>query len=209
MANQNLGEEEQRKLKILESRTYKSQRASKQATIMALVHNLLIRGMNAIWQQGHYVQKPADVVDFLDFIDACIFTLKIHHSGEEEAAFPVIERSTGLKGIMDESVSEHHAFQQGLNQLSLHVKAIQEGNKAYNGEEVVGLLEVFAGPLLAHLENEIVTFEGLEKYHVDWDLFMQEFSAHIERAGHPVSLVTAIDRQALIISAGNLTSLCS
>ena len=57
--------------------------------------------------------KPEDITNFLNFINCWIFTAGEYHSGEE-GVFPVIEKLTGIKEIMDKNILEYHKFRQGL-----------------------------------------------------------------------------------------------
>lgn len=76
------------------------------ASHMALVHNVLIRGYNSIYQQAPHIQ-PADYRDFLGYCLAWHDMVQGHHDSEEEVLFPGIEEATGVKGIMDGEKAEH------------------------------------------------------------------------------------------------------
>ncbi len=70
------------------------------ASEMALVHNIVIRGLNSIYLQAPHI-KPVDEKSFCRYI-ACWYTLLHgHHHGEETMFFPAVEEMTGVKGIMD------------------------------------------------------------------------------------------------------------
>lgn len=70
------------------------------------MHNILIRCYNSIYLQAPKV-KPVDVPDFLQYCLVWQDAVHIHHTGEEEVLFPMIEERTGKKGIMDTQVAEH------------------------------------------------------------------------------------------------------
>lgn len=73
---------------------------------MALVHNIIIRGWNSIYLQAPKI-KSADVSDFLHYCDSYHAFVLGHHDSEEAVLFPQIEKSIGIKGVMNEDVAEH------------------------------------------------------------------------------------------------------
>ena len=76
------------------------------ASHMALVHNVFIRGYNSIYQQAPHI-RPADYRDFVGYCLAWHEMVQGHHDSEEEVLFPGIEEATGVKGIMDGEKAEH------------------------------------------------------------------------------------------------------
>ena len=76
------------------------------ASHMALVYNVFIRGYNSIYQQAPHIQ-PVDYRDFLGYCLAWHEMVQGHHDSEEEVLFPGIEEATGVKGIMDGEKAEH------------------------------------------------------------------------------------------------------
>jgi len=79
------------------------------ASIMAMGHNVLIRGLNSIYLQAPHV-NPEDVPDFASYALCWHEVLDAHHRMEEESMFPRIEKETGEKGIMDGNVEEHRIY---------------------------------------------------------------------------------------------------
>ena len=75
---------------------------------MAIVHNVIIRGYNSIYQQAPLV-RPADVRDFIGYSLAWIDMVIGHHHSEEEVLFPLIEEGAGVPGLMDSDKEEHGA----------------------------------------------------------------------------------------------------
>ena len=57
---------------------------------MALAHNMLLRGLNAIYKQAPWVQ-PQDIPSFVEYCRHWVAAITIHHAGEEKNLFPWIE----------------------------------------------------------------------------------------------------------------------
>ena len=76
------------------------------ASHMALVHNVMIHGYNSIYLQAPRI-IPADVPDFVNYCLTWYEEVKGHHDSEEIVLFPLIEKGTGVKGIMDGDLAEH------------------------------------------------------------------------------------------------------
>ena len=133
---------------------------------MASMHNLVLRGLNAIYLQAPHVQ-PADETSFCAFIGNWHSIITLHHMAEEEDGFPLIEEMAGEKGIMDESVDQHHAFLGGLDGLGKYAAECAAGREKYDGKRVVEMIDGFGPELAGHLEDEIPTIEGLRRYGVE------------------------------------------
>lgn len=133
------------------------------ASEMACVHNLLIRGLNAIYLQALYI-KPADEKSFVNYILTFSALLHAHHTGEEVDFFPTVEAMAGEKGMMEANVEQHHAFHDPLEAFDQYIKAIAAGQDKYDGKKVVGLIDAFGPALMQHLADEIPTIQGLRKY---------------------------------------------
>jgi len=84
----------------------KEDRYIKAASEMAVTHNIIIRGLNSIYLQAPHVQ-PKDYVDFIGYCLCWGDVLHAHHYCEETIAFPEIEKSSEVKGIMDVNVHQH------------------------------------------------------------------------------------------------------
>lgn len=82
------------------------------ASHMAIVHNVLIRGYNSIYQQAPHIE-PADYADFVGYCLAWHDMVQGHHDSEEAVLFPGIEEATGVKGIMDGEKAEHGRYTSG------------------------------------------------------------------------------------------------
>lgn len=129
---------------------------------MALSHNVILRGMNASYNQCLSVQpKTAAASDFL-FFNQCLFEiLKTHHDIEEEYMFGEIEKLTGVPGIMDGNLQEHRDFHEGLEKFREYV--FETDAEKYDGKTLQGLLDGFGRAVEKHLHNEIPTLLDLNE----------------------------------------------
>jgi hypothetical protein len=133
------------------------------ATEMVCVHNMLIRGLNAIYLQAPSI-SPKDEQSFLHFTEQWLKVLHSHHHGEEEDFFPLLERLTGEKGIMDANVEQHHAFEKGVSKFETYICACLNGTEKYNGIKVTEIVDEFGLILREHLADEIPTLLGLRRF---------------------------------------------
>lgn len=74
------------------------------ATEMALAHNMILRGLNSIYQQAPWVEQR-DAQDFLEYCKLWVQVITVHHNGEESDFFPYIESSVSLTLATDRAVS--------------------------------------------------------------------------------------------------------
>ncbi|KAI1818752.1 hypothetical protein GGS20DRAFT_581145 [Poronia punctata] len=148
------------------------------ASEMANAHNVLIRGLNAIIQQGPHISSTStsssssysskDVKDFLAYVHIWIETVHHHHSVEETFLFPEIEKvSGGKKGMMDEAKGQHEGFQKGLKELDEYAlrkreEGVEGGEYKWEGEGgMKRIVDGFSKDLVEHLYEEIEVFLGL------------------------------------------------
>ncbi len=130
---------------------------------MALAHNLILRGLNAIYNQAPWV-KPADAKSFLYFIDTWHALVDAHHAGEEDEFFPWIDETTGVPGLMDTNREQHTAFHGGVEDLKAYTTQCIEGKETFDGAKVVRLIDSFGTVFQEHLAAEIPNLMALEKY---------------------------------------------
>ncbi|KAL0934155.1 hemerythrin hhe cation binding domain-containing protein [Colletotrichum truncatum] len=133
------------------------------ASEMAIVHNYLLRGLNAIYLQAPHI-KPQDEFSFANHAFQWYRFLDAHHRGEERLFFPSVDKLTGTTGYMDINIEQHKAFHDGLEAFAEYIKAIIARKEAYDGKKVVSLIDAFGKELALHLEEEIPTILGLEKF---------------------------------------------
>jgi hemerythrin-like domain-containing protein len=129
---------------------------------MANAHNGMLRALNSIYQQCIYVKEPKDIKDLLLYADFWCGWIHEHHEGEEKFFFPQAEEITGVKGLMDVNVGQHHAFMGGLEKFRRFAKETKV--ERYDGKEMRRVIEGFGGDLTKHLTEEIDTLLGLKKY---------------------------------------------
>ena len=135
----------------------------KLASEMAHVHNMLIRGLNSIYLQAPHI-KPADEKPFCKYIMGWYDLLHIHHDGEEAMFFPIVEKMTDTKGIMDTNIDQHKAFHDGVDELKGYAQGVIAERGRYSGTKLVSLVDGFGTSLVQHLADEIPTILSLRQY---------------------------------------------
>ncbi|EUC43631.1 hypothetical protein COCMIDRAFT_38434 [Bipolaris oryzae ATCC 44560] len=133
---------------------------------MANVHNLLLSGLNSIYNQAPFVTLPADISDLMLYTTAWADTLHHHHSAEETLFFPRIEalaQAAGQDCDMTGNVAQHQEFEEGLAEMVAWAKGVSGGEVEYEAEVLRGLIDGFAPALTRHLHEEIDTLVGLER----------------------------------------------
>ncbi|KAL0935613.1 uncharacterized protein CTRU02_210204 [Colletotrichum truncatum] len=136
------------------------------ASEMAVVHNMVIRGLNSIYLQAPYVSH-AESKYFVKYMLAWYSLLHVHHSGEETDFFPAIEDMSGEKGLMECNVSQHKKFHDGIESFKTYIDACASGKEKFDGEKVVTLIAGFGEVLTQHLRDEITTLLDLRKHGLD------------------------------------------
>ncbi|RDW64605.1 hypothetical protein BP6252_10256 [Coleophoma cylindrospora] len=154
--------------------------AHKLANVMALVHNILIRGLNAIYLQAPNISLEQDIKDFCTFMYAWSLTLHVHHDNEESLGFPLLEEMTGVKGLLDINVQQHRLFDEGLKSFDLYVARVKDGSEKYDGAHVRQLIDKLAPPLFEHLAAEVLTMEALKEHDakIDWVNYNKKIEEH-------------------------------
>ncbi|KAL2204719.1 hypothetical protein CC79DRAFT_1358857 [Sarocladium strictum] len=143
------------------------------ATEMVLIHNILIRGMNAIHRQALNVATKGTAKDKLDFASygyQWSVTVHSHHQLEEEAIFPRIAKDTGVENIMATNIEEHEAFEAGLDTYSKYMKEVKDGVSELDGQKLIGIIDEMMPVLHQHLINEVDTLLSLKQYEEKCDL---------------------------------------
>ncbi|KAI5461582.1 hemerythrin HHE cation binding domain-containing protein [Mariannaea sp. PMI_226] len=144
------------------------------ASEMACVHNMVLRGLNSIYLQAPYI-KPEDEKSFLQY-SACLYDLlHVHHKGEEDILFPVIEQMSGKKGIMDQNIQQHGIFHEGLESYNRYIHACLSGKDKYSGSKLNTIIDTFGHELANHLTQEIATILDLAEFGDKMDKFEEKF----------------------------------
>jgi len=162
-------------------------KASVNVSEMALLHNVIFRGLNCIYLQAPNIKYQEDIMDFLTFCDAWSYTLRSHHNTEETVYFPLVEEQSTRKGVMAQNHAEHEAFLPGLAAFDKFVTDVKASPESYNGLRLVELIDDFGPVLETHLRNEITLLSSLEKdEQMDWDLLGKTISQHSKKVADRV-----------------------
>jgi hemerythrin-like domain-containing protein len=153
---------------------------------MALIHNILLRGLNCIYLQAPNISDPSDIQDFMSFCDAWSCTLHSHHKTEETVYFPLLEQQCKEKGVQARNHAEHETFLQGLLVFDVFFTEVRD-NGEYDGTKLVKLIDSFGPALETHLKNEIGLLLSLEKdAQIDWDLLGKTMAQHSKKVADRV-----------------------
>lgn len=144
---------------------------------MSMVHNVILRGINAIYNQALGVSARGtakDKMDFAQFGQRWGEMVGQHHDSEEQMLFPEINEMTKSPGLMDANVNEHQLFHTGLDEFMGYLKTVTDGEVEFDGEKLRAIVDTFMPQLRDHLENEIDTLVELSKWdkEVDWVAWM-------------------------------------
>jgi hemerythrin-like domain-containing protein len=153
---------------------------------MALIHNIILRGLNCIYLQAPNIRSPSDIQDFMSFCDAWSCTLHSHHKTEETVYLPLLEEQCQEKGVQARNHAEHETFLQGLLVFDVFVAEVRD-NGEYDGTKLVKLIDSFGRALETHLTNEIELLLSLEKdAQIDWDLLGKTMAQHSKKVADRV-----------------------
>ncbi|KAB5542736.1 hypothetical protein GE09DRAFT_1136345, partial [Coniochaeta sp. 2T2.1] len=133
---------------------------------MAHAHNVMIRQLNSMYLQAPYVKEEADQHDLCQYAVFWKDFLHHHHDLEETVYFPDIERITGVKGIMEENVSQHAEFTPGLDEFGRYVQDCLDKKQTFDSRKFTGLIDAFGPKLATHLAEEVGTLVELGKYDI-------------------------------------------
>ena len=162
---------------------------------MAAIHNMIIRGLNSIYLQAPYVNKEEDIQDLLQYSLFWEIFVHDHHDGEETVFFPEVEKVTGVKGIMDRNIEQHHIFEPGMKLWGEYAADCmkKEGSEKFDVSKFKALIDGFAPALVQHLTDEIPTMLSLDKYDMvgirkSWDLW----DKHMQSKGDMVCMSSSV-----------------
>jgi hypothetical protein len=153
---------------------------------MALIHNILLRGLNCIYLQAPNISNPPDIQDFMSFCDAWSCTLHSHHKTEKTVYFPLLEQQCHEKGVQARNHAGHETFLQGLLVFDVFIAEVKD-NGEYDGAKLVKLIDSFGPALETHLRNEIGLLLSLEKdAQIDWDLLGKTMAQYSKKVADRV-----------------------
>jgi len=159
---------------------------------MALVHNVLLRGLNSIYLQAPNVKYPMDIMDFMVFSDCWSRVLHAHHLTEETVYFPLLEQQSSKKGVMETNHNEHEAFLPGLVAFDNFVSAAADDFVLYDPAKFTKLIDDMGPPLEKHLHHEVKVLVDLEKDEaIDWDLMGKTMAAESKKTADRVGSTTS------------------
>lgn len=136
------------------------------ASLMATVHNLIVRGLNALYLQAPNV-APADEPYFLNFAGVWYELLHAHHLCEEQHFFRKVDAMAGEKDTMEANVEQHDAFRGQLEEFGAYIDACVTGKAKYDGKKLLAIVDSFGPALMRHLADEIPSIQELRKYGVE------------------------------------------
>lgn len=141
------------------------------ASEMASIHNMILRGLNSIVQQGPHVpdaRQPGyhaqDVSDFLVYVTAWCDTLEHHHNVEHSTLFPHIEQMAEVPDLMDEMEEQHEEFSLGLYYLKEYAETAVDRPYLYRWRTMNKMIMDFAPALTHHLHDEIDFLLSMNKF---------------------------------------------
>lgn len=152
---------------------------------MIVIHNCLIRSLNAIYLQCIKIENsPQDVPNFVEYAYVWCKLIHEHHNEEETDVFPAIDKLTGVDGIMAGNVEQHRAFHSGVEHYETFLHDVKAGTTQYDGQKLKDIIDSFASTLHQHLVDEISTLLSLKQYSekVDWAEYWRKKSAEIVKA---------------------------
>lgn len=174
---------------------------------MTLVHNCIIRGINAVYLQCCNVSERGsleDKLDFANFASQWSEFVNEHHTMEETLIFPGINEIAGVPGLMDANIDEHKAFHEGLDKYVEYLNEVKKNVESFEGEKLKAIIDEFMPTLRTHLDNEIDTLLLLKDYDdkVDWmKWFEDQIGAKIGEmmkvAEYRVSIPASVTRKAV------------
>ncbi|KAI2470518.1 hypothetical protein F4781DRAFT_175463 [Annulohypoxylon bovei var. microspora] len=130
------------------------------ATHMALLHNAILRGFNSVYQQAPHV-APADTADFVGYALTWHKFVATHHADEEAVLFPEVEAVLADPAIWAATHAEHEAFLDGLARFEAFLRAAEARPAAFDGAELVRVMDSFREPFDVHFHSEIDTIARL------------------------------------------------
>ncbi|PGH32097.1 hypothetical protein GX50_05113 [[Emmonsia] crescens] len=130
---------------------------------MAHLHNVIIRGFNASYNQCLAIKPDTlDAKDFLFYNRVLYESIHSHHDVEEQISFPGLVELTGVKDIMDQNIQEHKDFEDSLEKFRKYV--FETDAKSYDGKRLQEIMDNLAPAIHRHLVAEIPTLLDLAKY---------------------------------------------
>ncbi|TID15514.1 hypothetical protein E2P81_ATG07678 [Venturia nashicola] len=129
---------------------------------MSLLHNCILRVLNALYNQAPHVKSRKDIKAFLQLIKLWHDEFEQHERVEDQFFFPKIEEITGDMDFMSESIDQHQSFAEGVTALFEY--SIMTSVTSYRATDLQTIINSFGESLGRHLHDEIDALLSLEKY---------------------------------------------
>jgi hemerythrin-like domain-containing protein len=151
------------------------------AQLMALSHNTMFRGLNAIYHHSQLVHPSTQAASDLLFYCTVVHDfIHEHHTIEETVYFSAIEAASGIPGLMSHNVEQHRQLEKGLDAFKKY--ADETPASAYSADLLRQLIDDLAGPLETHLYEEIPTILDLHDKIDSETMFKIYRKMHLEAA---------------------------
>lgn len=128
---------------------------------MTHAHNLFLRGLNSVYQQGPHVHDPKDAQDLLIFCHAWVISLEHHHEVEETQLFPGLAAVTDDADICAREKEDHKFLHENLGRFEKYVTETKP--EVYRWEDLKAVMDAFVPTLRTHLDEEIKSMLALEQ----------------------------------------------
>ncbi|KAJ2935819.1 hypothetical protein H1R20_g1274, partial [Candolleomyces eurysporus] len=149
---------------------------------MSVVHNALIRSLNAIWHNAALV-SARDTPAFVGYALLVLSAIHAHHDTEEKIMFPAF---AGAGIDMEENIEQHKAFHDGMDAFEKYLDQVKRNELEYDAVKTREMLKLFADPLVIHLHEEISTIQPEIMQRADrkvLDQFVKDLEALIKAEG--------------------------
>ncbi|PVI03114.1 hypothetical protein DM02DRAFT_612477 [Periconia macrospinosa] len=133
------------------------------ASIMTLVHNVIIRGLNSIYLQAPHVSKQ-DRADFISYATCWYEFTSNHFRNEAESIIPTVEAKCGEKGVLDQDLKEHEVFADGFNEYKNYLATVASTPADFDGKKLVSVIDSFAPEMMKHLRKQIPRMLELARF---------------------------------------------
>ncbi|KAG8969880.1 hypothetical protein FRC03_000126 [Tulasnella sp. 419] len=135
----------------------RSDLAALQSIRMAVLHNIIIRGINSMISYAPEIQT-SELPAFLKYCEQFDYFLHHHHALEEEVYFDMIEKKLG-QGSMKDNVDGHQTFKAPYEAWNKSRESLAKGEAKWNPSDFIAEIRAFTEPLLEHLKEEIDTLK--------------------------------------------------
>ncbi|CAI6340665.1 unnamed protein product [Periconia digitata] len=133
------------------------------ASIMALVHNVIIRGLDSVYLQAPHVHEK-DFVDFINYAACWHEFTSNHFRNEAESIIPTVEAKCGEQGVLDEDLKEHEAFAVGFDEYKTYLATMAAKPGEFDGKKLTSIVDSFAPKMMEHLRNQIPRMLELARF---------------------------------------------